>query len=110
MIDSIKEIFFSGNLEERKMEITLVDEFTSVAEGEWGDFIFRLADTSYYPIILDHLRDTLYVDEPLNRLAGNSLAKQSELDYLAIQFMEENLSFFAIHKPTNRVNRFVLWI
>lgn len=92
------------------MEITLVDEFTSVAEGEWGDFIFRLADTSYYPIILDHLRDTLYVDEPLNRLAGNSLAKQSELDYLAIQFMEENLSFFAIHKPTNRVNRFVLWI
>lgn len=76
----------------------------SVVEGDWGDFVFRLADTSYYPLILDHLRDTLYVDEPLNRLAGNSLAKQSELDYLALQFMEENLSFFVIHKPTNRVS------
>jgi len=75
----------------------------SVVEGDWNRYVFRMADTSYYPIILDHLRESLYVDEPLNRLAGNSPIKQSELDYLALQFMEENLSFFAINKDSNKV-------
>lgn len=75
----------------------------SYVEGEWKNFRFRMAEPAFYPCILEHLRTNVYEDEPLNRIAGNSDVKANELDNLAIQYMEENLSFFAIDTNSNKV-------
>ncbi|CAL8074511.1 unnamed protein product [Orchesella dallaii] len=75
----------------------------SLVEGEWKNFRFRMAEPTFYPCILEHLHTCVYQDEPLNRIAGDSEVKANELDNLAIQYMEENLSFFAIETNSNKV-------
>jgi len=75
-------------------------------EGQWKNFVFRIADSDTYPVILEHLHRNVYEDELLNKLAGNSETKANELDHLAIEYMEEGLSFFAQDTVSKKVNKY----
>lgn len=75
----------------------------SYVEGDWKNFRFRMVEPAFYQPILEHLRTNVYEDEPLNRIAGNSDTKANELDNLALSYLEENLSFFAIDTNSNKV-------
>lgn len=73
-------------------------------EGDWKDFTFKMIKPEHYPQVLDHLRRNFYVDEPLNKYLGQGEAKTRDMDKIGTIYMEQGISFMAIHKPTGKAS------
>lgn len=75
-----------------------------IVEGEWKEYTFHMAKEEDYPKILEHLRNNFYRDEPINRYLGQGELKTKDMDAVSVLFMEEGISFYALHKASGKVS------
>jgi len=74
-------------------------------EGEWKNFVFKMATPETYPLILANLRKVFYRDEPLCKLAGYSEEFADEIDKFVLYSLNKHdgLTFYAEEKGTGKV-------
>lgn len=80
---------------------------SAAVEGEWKNFVFKMAQPQDTPGILDLLRKHFYPNETL---CSQLCSGDKEFDEMALDFqswvvlaLADNLSFFAEHKETGKV-------
>jgi len=74
-------------------------------EGEWKNFVFKLATKEDHPKILAALRKTYYREEPTCKLFGYTEERADEIDKLVKAYLNlnENLSFYVEDKLTGKI-------
>jgi hypothetical protein len=69
----------------------------------WGNFVFKFVQPEDYPLVLEHMRESFYRDEPLNAITGYSEAKAKDMDAMVSAYFGDGLSSIIFHKDNNRV-------
>jgi hypothetical protein len=77
-------------------------------EGDWKDFTFKMITPKDYPGVLAHLWNNFYLDELCNKHMGQSEDKNNDMDDIAKLYLQQNLSFMAVHRNTNKVHTVIL--
>ncbi|CAL8134424.1 unnamed protein product [Orchesella dallaii] len=76
---------------------------TEHVEGEWKNFVFRMAKPSDYPSILEHLWTNFFPDEPLGRHIGQEETMRQDFYANVSAALPENLSFIAVDKANGMI-------
>jgi len=72
-------------------------------EGEWKNFVFKMAKPEDFPKVLQHMRSSFYVDEPLNKAIQYDEEDQKEMDKSILEVLDKGISFMALDKTTGDV-------
>jgi len=72
-------------------------------EGEWKNFVFKMAEPIHAKIILEHMRKNFYRDEPLCKGVGYDDDMADDFDELIVQVLPDKLSFIALEKGSDKV-------
>ncbi|CAL8134422.1 unnamed protein product [Orchesella dallaii] len=72
-------------------------------EGEWKNFVFRMALPSDHPAILTHIHKSYIPDEPLGKHIGREEAMSEDFNANVQAALDKNLTFMAIDKLKNKI-------
>jgi len=70
----------------------------------FGNFIFKFIQPEDERLVLEHMRESFYRDEPLNAITGYSEGKAKDMDEMVSACFGDGLSSIILHKDSHRVS------